>query len=229
MGDFMKITDIGKSLYKFFRTSVKHSGKNLKEVHPQEMFCNQIWAKALEERVVRQSTRESVSLHGYLNGINHHFIHSPKPEAMDEFFSFTKQTPRDMIAQTDIEFKCLKPTSESMRVIRCIGEKPDFFTEYPLYLKRTQVKKGEIIDMKEYAYATPDVSYARVYLTNNRGILYDIEIPPGARVSRRGDEIVFPRSSRFECTGVKEVKDTENDYKHVNLRYILPTDYWRQG
>ncbi len=224
----MNISGIGKSLYSFLKIGCNGGTKTLKKVQPEELFCNKIWAKGVDESILRQSTRESVSLHGHLNGINHHFIRSPRPEAMDEVFAFTKQTPRDMIAQTDIEFKCLKPTDKSMRVVRCIGEKPDFFSEYPLYLKRTQIKKGDIIDMKEYAYATPDVSYARVYLTNNKGILYDIDIPSGARVSRRGDEVVFPRSSRFECLDVKHIKDADNDYREIKLRYILPSEPWRK-
>ena len=83
--------------------------------------------------------------------------------------------------------------------------------------------------MKEYAYATSDMSYAKCYLTNNKGILYEIEIPEQSQVSRTGlgikNEIVFPRSSKFECVDVKKVKDTDNDYLHVKLRYIKPKNY----
>ncbi len=223
----MNISGIGKSFCKLFSTASKQ-GKNVKQLPAEEMFCNKVWANAASERIVRQTNKEAVSLHGHLNGINHHFINSPRPEAMDEIFCFTKLTPREMIKQTDIEFKCLAPTKEPIHATRCIGEKPDFFSEYPLYLKRTQIKKGDIIDMKEYAYATPDLDYAKVYLTNNKGIMYDIEIPAGARVSRTGSEVVFPRSSRFECLDVKQVKDADNDYKQVKLKYILPYEPWRK-
>lgn len=118
---------------------------------------------------------------------------------------------------------------QKLNVYRCIGEKPDCFSEYPLYLKRLGVKKGDIIDMKEYAYATSDISYAKVYMPNNRGVLYEIEVPKGAKVSRTGiigeqDEIVFPRSSKFECVDVKQVKDVNNDYLNVKLKYIVPED-----
>lgn len=83
--------------------------------------------------------------------------------------------------------------------------------------------------MKEYAYATSDINYANGYLTNNRGILYDIEIPKGARVSVVGDnsatnEIVFPRSSKFECVGKEHVQDANNDYMKIKLKYILPPE-----
>ena len=81
--------------------------------------------------------------------------------------------------------------------------------------------------MREYAYATSDIEYARGYLTNDKGILYDIEIPVGARVSLKGygvnNEIVFPRSSKFECVGTQRVKSQEEDYLCVKLRYVIPT------
>ncbi len=223
----MKISGIGNTICKSLFNKTKFGTKSIKNVPVEEMFCNKIWAKAVDDRLVRQTSKESVSLHGSLNGINHHFIRSAHPEDLDNVFMNLNITPREMIRKTDIEFKRLKPTTETMNVTRCIGEKPEFFSEYPLYLKRTQVKKGDIIDMKEYAYATPDISYAKVYLHNNKGLLYDIEIPAGARVSRSGNEVVFPRSSRFECIDVKTVKDANNDYKHIKLKYILPNEPWR--
>lgn len=194
----------------------------------KELFCHQYWKDAAAERVIRATRKESVSLHGYLNGINHHFINSPYPQHMDMKF-VENMTPREMITTTDFEFKSLKPTTEKITAFRCIGEKPEFFSEYKLYQKRLGIKKGDIVDMKEYAYATSDMSYAKGYLTNNKGILYEIEIPEQSQVSRTGlgikNEIVFPRSSKFECVDVKKVKDTDNDYLHVKLRYIKPKNY----
>ena len=85
--------------------------------------------------------------------------------------------------------------------------------------------------MKEYSYATSNKSYATGYLTNNRGIMYEIEVPKNSRVSRTGnetcDEIVFPRSSQFECIGTERIKDADKDYLHVKLRYIQPKEPWR--
>lgn len=198
----------------------------------KDLFCHKYWAWAQNQGAVRQTNNESVSLHGYLNGINHHFINSPYPKTMDETFYQTRMTPRQMISVTDFDFKELKPTTEKLNVFRCISKKPEFFSEYPLYQKRCAIKKGDIIDMKEYAYATSDINYAKGYLPDNKGIMYEIEIPKGARVSRKGllgsnDEIVFPRSSKFECVNVKKVKDAENDYIHAKLHYILPDETWR--
>lgn len=191
-----------------------------------DLFCHQYWDSCAKQGIIRQTSKESVSLHGELNGINHHFIRSPYPEHMNQPFSKNGCTPREMIYLTDVEFKSLKPIDKKMTVFRCIAEKPEFFSEYPLYLKRTKIKKGDIIDMKEYAYATSDISYAKGYLPDNKGILYEIEIPEKAKVSRIGNsttnEVTFPRSSKYECTDVKKVQDNDNDYLHIKLRYILP-------
>ena len=43
-------------------------------------------------------------------------------------------------------------------------EKNQTFSEYKLYKKRLNIKNGETIDMKEYAYATLDNDYAKVKL-----------------------------------------------------------------
>lgn len=204
--------------------------KQAEQVENKPLFCHEYWKACQEQRIIRQTNKESVSLHGHLNGINHHFINSPSPENMNKDFMGIG-TPREMISLTDIEFKNLKPTEKPLKVIRCIGEKPDFFSEYKLYKKRLDIKAGDIIDMKEYAYATSNKSYASGYLTNNRGIMYEIDVPKGSRVSRTGNEtcgeVVFPRSSKFECTGTEQVKDTDNNYLIVKLRYIQPNEPWR--
>lgn len=205
--------------------------KNAKHFE-KTMFCQEYWAEAVADRVVRNTSKTSVDTHGLLNGINHHFINSANPKHMDMPAINSNLTVRDMIRETDWQFKSLKPTTEKMYTYRCIGEKPEFFAEYKQYKKALDVKKGDVIIMREYAYATSDKGYASVYMPNNKGIRYEIEIPEGARVSRVGqigsnDEIVFPRSSRFECIGTQKVKDADNDYTIIKLRYLLPEETWR--
>lgn len=227
----ISISSIGKvlsSLKKSDSKIVSTVSKKIQQSGTQKLYCQEYWRDALAEGLVkRNGTKESVSLHGYLNSINHHFINSPNPKAMDEISPFTKMTPRDMIWKTDFEFKGLKPIDNPMKAYRCVGEKPDFFSEYPLYLKRLSTKKGDIIDMKEYAYATSDINYAKGYLTNDKGIIYEIDIPEKARVSVKGygvnNEIVFPRSSKFECIGTEQQGDT----KIIKLKYILPDESFR--
>ncbi len=194
-----------------------------------DLFCSVYRAKVLQSGQLKNSNRKNVSLHAYLNGINHYFINGLNSKGLNEKFMLTGFTPRQMIIKTDLEFKQLKPTTKVLNVVRCIGEKPVFFSNNKLYQKRLGIKVGDIIDMKEYAYATSDREYAKYFLTNNKGILYEIEIPAGSRVSCKGelgksDEIVFPRSSKFECTGKDKVKDNDNDYTVIKLRYINPYD-----
>lgn len=224
----MKIVGIGKLV-----NSVKNTGKTMSVTDniaskTEDLFCNKYWEMAQAKGAIRKTNKESVSLHGYLNGINHYFISGANPKYMNEKFFQTNLTPREMISVTDFEFKKLNPTTEKITAFRCIGEKPKFFSEYKLYKKRSTIKKGDVIDMKEYAYATPDINYAKCYLRNKKGLLYEVDIPENAKVSRTGQEIVFPRSSKFECLGVEHIKDAIRDYIHIKLRYILPDEIWRK-
>ncbi len=177
----MKINFRGlNTAFKKLIPSTKNSATNKAE---KELFCHQYWKEMTDKGIVKQTMAKSVSLHEYLNGINHHLIKSPYPKQMDEELINLTITPRQMITKSDIEFKNLKPLKNNLTVFRCIGEKPDFFSEYKLYQKRLNIKRNEIIDMKEYAYATSDLQYARCYLPNDKGIIYQIEIPKGAKVS----------------------------------------------
>lgn len=221
-------------------TTLKHQKsapilEQAKQIESKPLFCHEYWKACKEQGIIKATNKESVSLHGYLNGINNHFINSGNPKNMNIKTNIMDpdMTPREIISLTDMEFKKLKPTEKTLNVIRCIGEKPDFFSEYKLYKKRLDIKKGDVIDMKEYAYATSNKTYATGYLTNNRGIMYEIEVPKNSRVSRTGndtcDEIVFPRSSKFECIGTVQIKDADKDYLHVKLRYIQPNEPWRNA
>ena len=185
-----------------------------------EPFCEQFW-RSQNLRLFKRPYH-SVSYHDYLHGINHHLTTHTDPEGLNQLFMQTGITPKEMIILTDAEFKALPKTTETIRSFRCIGEKPAFFEkEYARYTKSLEIKKGEIIRMPEYAYSSIDINFAKNFLYGTNGIIYDIEIPVGSRVSISGCDIVFPRSSRFECLG-KEVKDGVTTIK---IRYIQPIDY----
>lgn len=188
-----------------------------------EPFC-QKWWKEVDLRYYKCRSG-NVTYHGYLNGINHHLTTGANPSGLKEKFFSTGISPKEMIEISDAEFKMLPKTTEKIRAFRCVGEKPEFFKQdYARYTKSLQVKKGDIITMPEYAYATSDINYAKVYLPNDRGIIYDIEIPAGSRISLTGqginNEIVFPRASNFECIGKEEL----NGKTIIRLKYITPLD-----
>lgn len=198
-----------------------------KKVEP--LFCEKYWAWAKENRLVKNSSKTSVDLHGELHSINHHFQISPYPEHMDIPAGRANLTPRQMITQTDLEFKGLTPTEKTVTAFRAVGEKPEFFSTYKLYEKATRVKPGDKFRMSEYSYFSSDINYANVYLTNNKGILYEIEFPEKSRISRIGtfganDELVTPRASEFLCTNVERIKNAEADYLLVKGKYIQPKD-----
>ena len=187
-------------------------------------FCQEFWESVDLKRYRRVCG--SVTYHGHLNGINHHLTSGVNPQDLNEVFINTGVTPKGMIEITDAEFKVLPKTKEKIIGYRCVGEKPEFFVkDYARYQKSLKIKKGDIITMPEYAYATSDVEYAEIYLTNKKGIKYIIEIEPESRVSIIGhgknNEIVFPRSSKFECLGTEQ----DGEVLLVKLKYIKPIDY----
>lgn len=54
-----------------------------------------------------------------------------------------------------------------LSLAKCISfnrRNPRLFSEYKLYKKRLNIKNGETIDMKEYAYATSNNDCAKVKL-----------------------------------------------------------------
>lgn len=214
---------------KVFQAATKNKAASNVAESAKPLFCEQYWKFAKENRFIRNRNRTSVDLHGQLNSINHHFYNSPHPEHLDMPTPATRLTPREMIFQTDFEFKGVKPTEKALTAFRAVGEKPDYFATYNLYKKATQIKAGEKFRLRGYSYFTSDINYASGYLTNNKGILYEIEFPPQSRLSITGklgecDEIVSPRGSEFLCTGVEHIKRADADYLLVKGRYIQPQD-----
>ncbi len=215
-----------KSLCKIITPNICKKATVTFEKAKKPLFCDEYWAQCARNNQLKPSHRESVSLHGELNGINHFFITGANPTYMDSVFSRNGLTPREMIKLTDFEFKKIKPLDEKLTVYRCIGEKPEFFNEFKLYKKRLDIKENDIINMREYAYATSDLSYAQIYMPNHKGILYEIEIPKNAKISQIGlgtqNEIVFPRNSRFQCIKSEKIVNGNENYVKVKLRYLIP-------
>ena len=215
-----------KGIYNFIKTAFSKRSKSsvVAKKTEENLFCRQYWKQCADKNHLTPLNKISVSQHEDLNGINHFFVSGSDPKSMDSIFFNTGLTPRNMIKISDTEFKRLKPSAETLNVFRCISEKPDFFSEYKLYQKRLHTNPGDIINMREYAYATSDISYAKVYMPSKKGILYEIEVPKGSKISRKGvgknDEIVFPRNSKFECIDTQEVVNGEEHYTKIKLRYL---------
>lgn len=193
-------------------------------------LCHQYWANLQARGDLKSYPHRIVEQHGKFNTFNGVLV---KGRAGCWDFDMIK----DIVKESDIHFKRLKPTKQPVTVFRCVGEKLPFLTEdVKYYNKAFMSKKGDKIIMPEYAYAAGGTEYSNVYKGyEGRGITYEIDVPAGARVSHSGDiidgkldhwsaECVFPRGSQFE---VIESKVLEDGSAYKKLKYILPDEPWR--
>lgn len=204
-------------------------------------FCHQYWAKLQADgALTRPYPHRVVDQHGKFHTFNDVLIKGKAGIWDMETVVFGDEQGRmvkEIVKEADIHFKRLRPTKEPVTVYRVVGEKPPFFTEeVKYYNKAFNTKKGDIITMPEYAYSAGGREYSDVYMGyEGRGIIYEMEVPAGARVSHSGDikngklddwgaECVFPRGSRFE---VLESNILEDGSSYKRIRYILPDEPWR--
>ena len=125
-------------------------------------------------------------------------------------------TVHDVISITDKEFKRVKPTKKELVLWRGI-EGYDLFKER--FERSYNVKKGDIVYMPEYAFASGEKIFAEGYTGIKKGILYEIDVPKGAKLSLKG-HYIFPRYSKFECIGSEE----QEKYKLIKLKYLPKED-----
>ena len=159
-----------------------------------------------------------VTINRFLNGINSTIKSGNQKLPINHAY---KGTVNGLIKQTDAEFKVLKPTEKTMILTRGINNPRDINgADGKLVEKQKQLKKGDIMMMKGYAYAASKES-SNPYLDDRFvSIAYEIEVPPKARISTRGtDEFIFPRCSKFE---VLDNKVNENNVNIIKMRYLLP-------
>lgn len=224
------------NLYKIFHSKIIPQKPQVIHQPKKILFCQEMWKDEFADGAVKDLYNSKVPYHGRFNAFNHLLIQGGTPEKFTTPNTLLlNKTVKEVITESDIDFKRLKPISEPLTVYRCIGKKPDFFSEYKLYLKKYNTKPGDIIYMPEYAYSASDINYAKCFLSDKNGIIYEIYVPKGARVSLTdsiqngkmppGNECVFPRASKFLCT---ERKMDENGHVHLTLKYILPDESWRK-
>ena len=198
-------------------TSITKFTRNIVNQNNNQLFCQEVWKNF--DLAAYTSKNGCVTHHGELNSINHFFLDGRINGFKKPFFN--NLTPEDIMTLSDVEFKALPKTTKKITSYRCIGEKPEFCSSFKRYSNSLDTKKGDIVYMPEYAYSTTNINYAKNYLADGKGILYEIEIPEDARVSIGSDEIVFPRSSKFEC--LDTIK--KDGLTIIKLKYILPFDY----
>lgn len=128
------------------------------------------------------------------------------------------------IAKADLAFKQLKPTSKNMTIWRGIGKPYSCASNMAKtkFEKTLNLKKGDVIFMPEYAYATNLKNLAEDYADDN-GILYEIIVPKGSKINQSSYCYNFPRSSRFECIETKNISGKQN-YRLIKLKYLNPQE-----
>lgn len=181
-----------------------------------KLFCQEYWRKVVNsaQQTAKQS---SVSMHSNLFEINTDLLRNYKPLA------FVPTSTQKIITNSDKEFKLLAPIPEDMVLWRGISA-PGYKEPEALkaFNQAAMIQKGDVIHMPEYAFAATKRKTAELYAPQNkRGVIYEIEVPKGARISHSFNYI-FPRFSIFECLETKLLPNGIFPVKLVKLKYILP-------
>ncbi len=176
------------------------------------LFCEEYWAKQSIKNLFKPKKLEHVSYYFDLHDVNYLLLGYINPNFNANSMLYADSPPitvKDAISISDREFKTLKPIQKKLTLWRGI-EGSYVFPER--FQKAYNAKVGDIIYMPEYAYATELKIHAESFA---KGLLYEITVPKGAKLSKKSNYI-FPRYSKFECTGVEE-KDV---YRLIKLKYL---------
>ena len=187
---------------------------------PQQakLLCQQYWERVLNG--AKTLEQEAVTHHENLTHVNSSAILRTYPTW------FTNKELREIIIQSDKEFKMLKPLEKDITLWRGVSE--PVIMEQKRFMKSFdkayETKKGDVIFMSEYPYASDEKNYAEIYSSYGyKGIFYEIQVPKGAKVSKTW-AYVFPRYSKFECIGTEENKVQDRTIKLIKLKYLLPKE-----
>ena len=185
------------------------------------LFCEEYWARQSKKNLFKKRL-EHVSRSFDLYDVNYFLLGYRGVGAVDAKSLLYADNPpvtvHDAISASDKEFKMLKPTRKNLILWRGL----EGCSVFPERFKNAyDAKVGDIVYMPGYAYASAEKWYAEGYSDRQgkRGILYEIVIPKGAKLSKKSSYI-FPRYSKFECTGVEE----KEKYKLIKLKYLSKKD-----
>ena len=178
----------------------------------QELFCKKYWERVFSKDC---KTVDKLSQSWDIREVNQYLIGGYKPMG--------RKNIAGIIAATDKDFKLYKPIEKELILWRGICGAEIYKHPYmeALIEKCKKLKKGDILRMREYAFASDDKTYAQDIYTQDDGILYEITVPKGARIADDWNYI-FPRESMFLCTQNELVKDKDKKYHLIKLTYLLP-------
>lgn len=184
----------------------------INKIQNQELFCKKYWKRVLSQNTT-PVTKLSKSFS--IREANQYLIGGYKPMGIKRITG--------VIAATDKDFKLYKPIEKELVLWRGICGAEVYKHPYmeALIEKCKKLKKGDILRMREYAYASDDKTYAQDIYTQDDGILYEITVPKGARIADDWNH-TFPRESMFLCTENTVEKENNKKYNLIKLTYILP-------
>ena len=186
----------------------------------KQHLCEKYWKK-----VPKLSKRNHVELESALYSVNLKLLTGNGPSSQ-EFLKRYNLPIEKIIALTDREFKTLNKTKKKMTVYRGIPEPKE--SEHPLlknlYQDSLNISENDIMTARGYTFAAVERRLAELFglYSQKKGIIYEIIIPKGAKISQRWNEVIFPRYSKFKCIETKDVTDENGTYKLKKLEYILP-------
>ena len=92
----------------------------------------------------------------------------------------------------------------------------DSFVSLIEYGDEILIKKGDVFYMPEYAF-TAAIETAETYTgVNNKGILFEIELPKGTKTNMDSSYHILPRASKFECLSNEET----DEYYLIKIKLI---------
>ncbi len=186
-----------------------------------ELFCQKYWNNVLQKNKKNLNSINKISTNFDLTDVNRYLLDYYEDGFLPDLEKSIGMKLNEFIVKSDLEFKFLKPTKTPLTLWRGVGN-PDYMTNpllKALFKKSLDAKEGDIVCMPIYAYTSTDREYSELFLRRNGGILYQIEVPQGSKISGFVD-YTFPRYSRFECTGTEQLEDG----KLIKLKYIKPED-----
>lgn len=185
---------------------------HINKIQNQELFCKKYWKRVFSKDC---KTVDKLSQSWDIREVNQYLIGGYKPMG--------RKNIAGIIAATDKDFKLYKPIEKELILWRGICGAEIYRHPYmeALIEKCKKLKKGDILRMREYAYASDDKAYAEGIYTQDDGILYEITVPKGAQIADDWNH-TFPRESMFLCTQNELVKDKDKKYHLIKLTYLLP-------
>ena len=192
----------------------------------KELFCEQYWKRVMKKTKPKAAYDTKVSTDFDLYSVNNFFM-DVNPEAKETLETNIDMPLSKFISVTDKEFKKLPPTKKDLVLWRGIEEpSKDSKYRHALFERAYNCKKGDVITMPIYAYASNEIrtalSFAEVK-ANKKSIVYEIQVPQDSRVNKYGF-YNFPRCSRFECLDNKDIASDNGAYKQISLKYIQPKE-----